>query len=87
MGKKKRSDGYISKGERRNVSKWTTKAMRREVPASVTLNNKWKAYKKGRNVMLTIPNPNVKMEANKPFIRVNAKEVWRNPNEVYMMKS
>ena len=87
MGKKKKSDGYISKGERRNVSKWVTKAMKKEVPPIVTLNNKWKAYKKGRNVMLTIPNPNVKVETNKPFIRVNAKEVWRNPNEVYMMKS
>ena len=74
MGKKKKSDGYTSKGERRNVSKWVTKAMKKEVPPIVTLNNKWKAYKKGRNVMLTIPNP-------------NAKEVWRNPNEVYMMKS
>ena len=87
MGKKKKSEGYTSKGERRNVSKWATKAMKKEVPPIVTLNNKWKAYKKGKNVMVTIPNPNAKVEPARPFIRVNAKEVWRNPNEVYMMKS
>ena len=81
-GDKDASDKYLAK-RRKTIAK----AMKKEVPPIVTLNNKWKAYKKGRNVMLTIPNPNVKVETNKPFIRVNAKEVWRNPNEVYMMKS
>ena len=52
-----------------------------------TMLNKYTAFKKGKNVMLTIPNPNAKAEPAKPFIRVNAKEVWRNPNEVYMMKN
>jgi hypothetical protein len=33
--------------------------------------------------MLTIPNP-VKSETNKPFIRVNAKEKWRN--DKFIMK-
>jgi hypothetical protein len=32
---------------------------------------------------LTIPNPNTN-ETNKRFIRINAKDVWKN--EVYMMK-
>ena len=33
-------------------------------------------FVKGKNVMLTIPNPN-KNETNKKFIRVPAKEQWR----------
>ena len=87
MGKKKKSEGYTSKGERNNVRKDIRKLIRREVTNLETVINKYDAYKKGKNVMLTIPNPNANVETNKPFIRVNAKEVWRNPNEVYMMKS
>ena len=87
MGKKKKSDGYTSKGLHSNVSKDTRKAMRRDRSLLETTRNKYAAFKRGKNVMLTIPNPSAKTEPAKPFIRVNAKEVWRNPNEVYMMKS
>ena len=89
MARKKggKSSGFVSKGERPNVRKDTRKAMRRGVSNLETMLNKYNACKKGKNVMLTIPNPNAKAEPAKPFIRVNAKEVWRNPNEVYMMKS
>tara|TARA_A100000164_G_scaffold3867_1_gene3424 strand:+ start:672 stop:938 length:267 start_codon:yes stop_codon:yes gene_type:complete len=86
MGKKKKSDGYTSKGLHSNVSKDTRKAMRRDRSLLETTRNKYAAFKRGKNVMLTIPNPSAKTEPAKPFIRVNAKEVWRNPNEVYMMK-
>tara|TARA_B100000214_G_scaffold300229_1_gene230444 strand:- start:182 stop:451 length:270 start_codon:yes stop_codon:yes gene_type:complete len=89
MARKKggKSSGFVSNGERPNVSKDTRKAIRRNVSNLETMINKYNAFKKGKNVMLTIPNPNAKAEPAKPFIRVNAKEVWRNPNEVYMMKS
>ena len=86
MGKKKKSDGYTSKGLHSNVSKDTRKGMRRDRSLLETTRNKYAAFKRGKNVMLTIPNPSAKTEPAKPFIRVNAKEVWRNPNEVYMMK-
>ena len=86
MGKKKKSDGYTSKGLHSNVSKDTRIAMRRDRSLLETTRNKYAAFKRGKNVMLTIPNPSAKTEPAKPFIRVNAKEVWRNPNEVYMMK-
>ena len=88
MARKKggKSKGFISKGEHSNVSKHTRKLMRRQTTELQTALNKQEAFRRGKNVMLTIPNPN-KGESNKPFIRVNAKEVWRNPNEVYMMKS
>ena len=87
MGKKKKSEGYTSKGLHSNVSKDTRKAMRRDRSLLETTRNKYAAFKRGKNVMLTIPNPSAKTEPAKPFIRVNAKEVWRNPNEVYMMKN
>ena len=87
MGKKRKRDGYTSMGLHSTVSKDTLKAMRKERSLLDTMINKYDAFKKGKNVMLTIPNPNAKAEPAKPFIRVNAKEVWRNPNEVYMMKS
>ena len=39
------------------------------------LNNQLSAFKKGRRVMITIPNPNTN-ETNKRYIRVNARDVW-----------
>ena len=88
MAKKKggKSKGFVSKGEHSNVSKHTRKLMRRQTTELQTALNKQEAFRRGKNVMLTIPNPD-KKERNKPFIRVNAKEVWGNPNKVYMMKN
>ena len=87
MGKKKKSDGYTSMGLHNNVSKDTLKAMRKERSHLDTMMNKYNAFKKGKNVMLTIPNPNAKSEPAKPFIRVSAKEVWPDPNKSYIMKT
>ena len=87
MGKKKKSDGYTSMGLHSNVSKDTLKAMRKERSHLDTMINKYDAFKKGKNVMLTIPNPNAKAEPAKPFIRVSAKEVWPDPNKSYIMKT
>ena len=85
MGKKSRRAQYTSKGQRRNVSKWVRKQARKETtPLQRTLNQQV-AFRKGKNVMVTIPNP-IKSETNKPFIRVNAKEIWKK-SEPYMMKT
>jgi hypothetical protein len=90
MGKKKggKSNGYISKGERPNVSKSLTKAMRREYMANSLLRiiNQQKAWRQGKRVMLTVPNTGG--DAKKmPFIRVPATEVWGDPkNSSYRMK-
>ena len=88
MARKKggKSKGFVSKGEHSNVSKSTRKLMRRQTTELQTALNKQEAFRQGKNVMLTIPNPD-KKEKNKPFIRVNAKEVWGNPNKVYTMKN
>ena len=87
MGKKKKSDGYTSMGLHSNVSKDTLKAMRKERSHLDTMINKYDAFKKGKNVMLTIPTPNAKAEPAKPFIRVSAKEVWPDPNKSYIKKT
>ena len=76
MGRGKSRDSYTSKGERRNVSKKWTKMLRLERKESDRGFNQFDAYLKGKNVVLTIKNPN-KNETNKPFIRVPAKEQWR----------
>ena len=49
---------YTSKGERRNVSKWVRKAIKRERTGLQRLNAQIDAFLEGKNVVLTIPNPN-----------------------------
>ena len=77
MGKKKSRAHQVSKGERNSVARSTVKAMRRDyMQSSDRVNNQLAAFLRGKNVMLTIPNPN-KNETNKRMIRVPATEVWR----------
>mgnify|MGYP000675093537 CR=1 FL=1 len=86
MGKKKSRATETSKGERRSVSKSVTKAVRRDYMNNdiERIRNQLDAFNNGKNVMVTIPNPNTN-ETNKRFIRVNAKDVWKSNNK-YMMK-
>ena len=77
MGKKRLSSGYQSKGERDCVNRSVVKATRRDYMNSTErITNQLAAFLRGKNVMLTIPNPN-KNETNKRFIRVPASEQWR----------
>ena len=80
MGKKKSRASQTSKGERRNV----VNGLGDERTELQKVNDKMNAFRKGKNVMLTIENPN-KNETNKPFIRVPAKEQWRHTGK-FMMK-
>ena len=66
---------YVSKGQRKNVAKWIRKSMKRERTGFQRANAQLDAFWEGKNVVLTIPNPNPN-EKGKPFIRKNAKEVW-----------
>jgi len=71
-----KSKGYVSSGINSNVSKKTRNAVRREYmnsPARVL--NQIKALRKGKDVVVTVPNPN-KEETNKRFIkkRISAHE-------------
>ena len=74
MGKKSR-DKYVSKGERRNVSKFSCTPKSDNDNALERQIRQRKAWKQGRNVVLTIENPN-KTETNKRFIKVRAKDLW-----------
>lgn len=74
-----KSKGFISQGIHSNVSRSVTNAVRREYMASgERIMNQLKAWKKNKNVVLTIENPN-KNETNKRFIRVRAHDVWGSP--------
>tara|TARA_Y100000996_G_scaffold401595_1_gene372693 strand:+ start:701 stop:973 length:273 start_codon:yes stop_codon:yes gene_type:complete len=87
MAKRKKSRAHQeSKGERRNVAKSTRKQMRDAVTPLTIMSNKMKAWRAGKNVIVTIPNPN-KKETNKKFIKVNAKEVWGSPKKFIMKQT
>ena len=86
MGKKKSRETETSRGERNNVNRDVIKSLRRDYMQNdlARMKNQIAAFKKGKNVMVTIPNSNPN-ETNKRFIRVNAKDVWKS-NNTYMMK-
>ena len=87
MAKRKKSRAHQeSKGERRNIAKSTRKQMRDAVTPLTIMSNKMKAWRAGKNVIVTIPNPN-KKETNKKFIKVNAKEVWGSPKKFIMKQT
>lgn len=79
MGKKRSRATQTSKGERRSVANGLGDD-RSEMKKMI---DKMDAFRKGKNVMLTIPNPN-KQATREPFIRVSAKEKWRN--DKFIMK-
>ena len=79
MGKKRSRASQTSNSERRNVVNGLGDG-RSELKKIL---DKMDAFRKGKNVMLTLPNPN-KQATREPFIRVNAKEKWRN--DKFIMK-
>lgn len=74
MGKKKSSSTYVSKGI---VGTTKSRSKNDEDYQSRRLMNQMKAFRAGKNVVLTIANPN-QQETNKPFIKVPAHTVWRS---------
>lgn len=70
MGKKKLRSTQTSKGEHGGSLRT------RSSDPALKMINKRKAWDAGKNVVVTIENPN-KNETNRPFIRVNASEVWK----------
>ena len=72
-----------SNNKKRNVNKWATKTMKKNKGRYERVLNQLNAFRRGKNVVLTIPNRN-KTERAKRFIKVNAKDVWSN--DKYMMK-
>ena len=70
-------------GKRPNISRWAKKAQRKNRTKLEIVNAKIRAFMKGKNVVLLVPNPNTN-EKNKPFVRINAKDVWSRNK--YIMK-
>ena len=62
-------------GKRPNISRWAKKAQRKNRTKLEIVNAKIRAFMKGKNVVLLVPNTNTH-ETNKPFVRINAKDVW-----------
>ena len=85
MGKKTSRATQTSKGERNNVCKSTTKAVRRNYMNNdfARMRNQLDAFNNGKNVIVTIPNPNTN-ETNKRFLRVSANDVWKFNNKFIM---
>jgi hypothetical protein len=80
-GKSSKSSGIKSAGIHSNVSRSIVKSQRRDyMESSDRIMNQLLAHKRGKRVMLTIPNPN-KNETNKKFIRVSSLTVWRDPKQ------
>ena len=83
-GKSSKSAGKTSAGLHSNVSKTLINSLRRDYMASSErVMNQLKAFKKGKRVMVTMPNPNKEQAAKgRAFIRVPASTVWKDPKQV-----
>ena len=76
MGKKKSRTSQTSTGTVGRSNQYASKSKRREYRGTAEhSSNQLAAFYRGRNVVLTVENPN-KNETNKRFIRVNARDVW-----------
>ena len=80
-GKKSSGKHYVSKGERPNVTRSVLNALRLEYKQSgLRMNNQVQAWRKGKNVMLTVPNPD-KKNTKERMVRVPAIDVWGFPRQ------
>ena len=69
--------------KRPNISRWAKKAQRKNRTKFERVNAQLSAFMNNKNVVLVIPNINTN-ETNKPFVRINAKDVWSRNK--YIMK-
>ena len=86
MGRRKKSkESSTSNGERPNTNKSILKSVRKEYLSDSfsRLNNQVAAWRAGKKVMVTIPNPTQK-QTNKPFIRVPATQAWGQPRPMQL---
>jgi hypothetical protein len=71
---------YTSKGERKNVSPAVTKAVKRDRTYLDKMVQKQKAWAKGQNPWITVPNINT-AQTNKKMVRVRANSEWGDPKD------
>jgi len=81
MGKKRQRAKQVSKGiHHQKPNRWVKMARREWNGSDAQHAAKLQAFMAGKNVMLTVPNPD-KNNTKERFIRVNAKEVWRQASK------
>ena len=69
-----------------SISRKICKAVRRDRTVVEKLLFKQKAWRKGRNPWLVVPNLNASEKA-KRFVRVRANEVWGDPRRGFMLST
>jgi hypothetical protein len=80
MSGPKTKSSYTSKSERRSISKTFSKAVKRDRTYLDKLIMKQKAWAKGQNPWLSVPNVNT-AETAKKFIRVRSNTEWGDPRK------
>lgn len=75
-----KSKGAVSAGVHSNVDRGVLNALRRNRNDSWERTvNQLKAFRAGKRVVVRVPNPDAE-KTGKPFLRVDAKTVWKNPS-------
>jgi len=74
---------YVSKGERRSISKDTSKAVKRDRTPVERWTIKQKAWLKGLNPWISVPNGNTS-DTRARFVRVRAETEWGDPRKGYI---
>lgn len=79
-GKKSKSSGKVSKGERSNVSPKLINATRAAVDGATRMSHIIKAWKAGKNPWLTVENPD-RANTKARMIRVKSNDRFGNPKK------
>ena len=77
---------YVSKGERVNFKRSTTKAVRNSRTGIDRLNDIMNAYEALKNPWVNIANPNTK-ETNKKRIRVRSNDLFGDPKSTFILST
>lgn len=86
MSAPKTKSKYISKGERSNVSRSLCKAVKRDRSVIDYWITKQKAWLKGLNPWIVVPNANT-ADTRARFVRVRAETEWGDPRAYVKMKN
>lgn len=79
MSATKSKSSYTSKGERK-ADRQISKAVKRDRSVIEKMTIKQKAWLKGQNPWVTVPNDNT-AATNKRFVRVRANSIWGDPRK------
>ena len=84
MSAPKSKTKYTSKGERRSISKDSAKAVKSERSYLTKMVIKQKAWLKGQNPWVTVPNGN-SADTRARYVRVRAETLWGDPKKGFIV--